>query len=331
MALALLPLLETLTICAATAENRVPFPDAQILRLLHLVPNLIQCSPWLILVPNVMWLAIEIPPSELLADLFAVLAGPSLLPNFTSLTITWASISESAWKEVLRVVSRPDDPPSMSSLVSVNFTGCLTHTHIIEPQTVLRIREGYLEHNPTSHDQVSRIQEEDVANHASIHRCERNPLRVAQIGASGSRTGDWSCVPRTQEEEPNSGVLQTGVPTGSKTKGCPRGTQANQTLYNPAWELARSSTARSRSQGKGQRVGVLVLSSERGAKARPEQQDGDKSTPGSSPRTKQSQTPRGHQGVMSVKEPTGGARGTPVTIQERSRLGMDIRSEYPPT
>ncbi|KAJ7896393.1 hypothetical protein B0H14DRAFT_3425763 [Mycena olivaceomarginata] len=39
-----LPLLETLTIRAETAENRVPFPDAQIPRLLHLAPNLVQCT-----------------------------------------------------------------------------------------------------------------------------------------------------------------------------------------------------------------------------------------------------------------------------------------------
>jgi hypothetical protein len=39
-----LPLLETLTIRAAMAENRVPFPDAQILRLLHLAPNFVQCA-----------------------------------------------------------------------------------------------------------------------------------------------------------------------------------------------------------------------------------------------------------------------------------------------
>ncbi|KAJ7782205.1 hypothetical protein B0H14DRAFT_3507199 [Mycena olivaceomarginata] len=37
-------LLETLTICAETAENRVPFPDAQILRLLRLAPNFVQCA-----------------------------------------------------------------------------------------------------------------------------------------------------------------------------------------------------------------------------------------------------------------------------------------------
>ncbi|KAJ7360738.1 hypothetical protein DFH08DRAFT_800181 [Mycena albidolilacea] len=99
-----------------------------------------------------------------------------------------------------------------------------------------------------AHDQVSRIQEEDGANQAIIHRehcndapdpSERNPLRVAQIGASGSRTGGWGCIPRTQEEEPDSGVLQTGVPTGSKTKGCLRGAQVNQSLYNPAWELGQ--------------------------------------------------------------------------------------------
>jgi hypothetical protein len=65
--------------------------------------NLLRC---LRLFPNVTRLAIEIPPSELLADLFAALAGASsLLPNLTSLTITWTSISESAWKEVLHVVS----------------------------------------------------------------------------------------------------------------------------------------------------------------------------------------------------------------------------------
>jgi hypothetical protein len=42
----LLPLLETLTICAATAENRVrvPFPDAQILGLLRLALNPVQCT-----------------------------------------------------------------------------------------------------------------------------------------------------------------------------------------------------------------------------------------------------------------------------------------------
>ncbi|KAJ7334836.1 hypothetical protein DFH08DRAFT_813872 [Mycena albidolilacea] len=138
--------------------------------------------------------------------------------------------------------------------------------------------------------------------------------------------GGWGCVPRTREEEPDSGVLRTGVLTGSKTEGCLRGTQANQSLYNHARELV------SISQGKRQRVGVLVLSSERGVKTRPEQRDENKSTPGSSPRTKQSsQTSRGHQGVMSIKESTGGTQGTPVTIQECSHLGRDIRSEYPPT
>ncbi|KAJ7321087.1 hypothetical protein DFH08DRAFT_818896 [Mycena albidolilacea] len=145
-----------------------------------------------------------------------------------------------------------------------------------------------------AHDRTSRIQGEDVANWANIHRW-----------GFGFWIRGWGCIPRTREEEPDSGVLQTGVPTGSKTEGCLRGTQVNQSLYNPARELV------SRSQGKRQRVGVLVLSSERGAKARPEQRDEDKSTPGSSPRTKHSsQTSRGHQGVMSIKESTGGTQGT---------------------
>ncbi|KAJ7310967.1 hypothetical protein DFH08DRAFT_822807 [Mycena albidolilacea] len=143
----------------------------------------------------------------------------------------------------------------------------------------------------------------------------------------------WGCVPRTQEEEPDSGVLRTGVPTGSKTEGCLRGTSGEPVSVQPCQGTSvMISSPWSISQGKRQRVGVLVLSSKRGAKARPEQRDENKSTPGSSPRTKQSsQTSRGHQGVMSIKEPTGGTQGTPVTIQECSRLGRDIRSEYPPT
>ncbi|KAJ7369130.1 hypothetical protein DFH08DRAFT_796923 [Mycena albidolilacea] len=149
---------------------------------------------------------------------------------------------------------------------------------------------------PLAHDRTSRIQGENVANRANIRGW-----------GFGFWIGGWGCVPRTREEEPDSGVFRTGVPTGSKTEG-------------------------SRSQGKRQRVGVMVLSSERGAKARPEQRDEDKSTPGSSPRTKHSsQTSRGHQGVMSIKESTGGTQGTPVAIQECSHLGRDIRSEYPPT
>ncbi|KAJ7888628.1 hypothetical protein B0H14DRAFT_2562206 [Mycena olivaceomarginata] len=111
-----------------------------------------------------------------------------------------------------------------------------------------------------AHDQVSRIQEEDVANWASIYKeycndapdpSERNPLRVARIGASGSRIGGWGCVTRTRAEESDSGALQTGVPTGSKTKGCLRGAQANQSLYNPARELVDTPRQETESRGSG--------------------------------------------------------------------------------
>jgi hypothetical protein len=66
---------------------------------------------------------------------------------------------------------------------------------------------------------------------------ERNALQIAQIGALGYGIGGWGCILKTQEEEPNSGVLQTEVPTGSKTKGYLRGTQMNKSLCNPAKEL----------------------------------------------------------------------------------------------
>jgi hypothetical protein len=65
---------------------------------------------------------------------------------------------------------------------------------------------------------------------------ERNPLQGSNRGF-GFWIWGWGCIPRTREEEPDSGVLLTGVPTGSKTEGCLRGTQANQSLYNPAREL----------------------------------------------------------------------------------------------
>ncbi|KAJ7308754.1 hypothetical protein DFH08DRAFT_823782 [Mycena albidolilacea] len=88
----------------------------------------------------------------------------------------------------------------------------------------------------------------------------------------------WGCVPRTREEEPDSGVLQTGVPTGSRTEGGLRGTSGEPVSVQPCQGTSVViSSPWSISQGKTQRVGVLVLSSERGVKARPEQQDENKS------------------------------------------------------
>ncbi|KAJ7321697.1 hypothetical protein DFH08DRAFT_818558 [Mycena albidolilacea] len=125
-------------------------------------------------------------------------------------------------------------------------------------------------------------------------------------------------------------IQDQGVPEGSSGEPVSvQPCQGTSVMISSPWPnpalLGRDPKARDR-------VGVLVLLSERGAKARLEQRDENKSTPSSSPRTKQSsQTSRGHQGVMSIKEPAGGTKGTPVAIQERSCLGRDIRSEYPPT
>ncbi|KAJ7351297.1 hypothetical protein DFH08DRAFT_806024 [Mycena albidolilacea] len=150
----------------------------------------------------------------------------------------------------------------------------------------------------------------------------------------------WGCVPRTREEEPDSGVLQTGVPTGSRTEGGLRGTSGKPVSVQPCQGTSVViSSPWSISQGKTQRVGVLVLSSERGVKARPEQRDENKSAqaqvqePSNPAKVKPEyrRATRGHQGVMSIKESTGGTQGTPVAIQECSHLGRDIRSEYPPT
>src|SRR4051812_7496467 len=75
-----------------------------------------------------------------------------------------------------------------------------------------------------------KILQREYCNYVSAPS-ERKPLRVARIGALASIQG-LGLRPRTREEEPDSGVLRTGVPTGSKAEGCLRGTQANQSLYN---------------------------------------------------------------------------------------------------
>ncbi|KAF8218092.1 hypothetical protein K438DRAFT_1747323 [Mycena galopus ATCC 62051] len=117
---------------------------------------------------------------------------------------------------------------------------------------------------------------------------ERNPLRVTRIGASGYRIGVGVASQEPERRNPPQGYSEQGSRLDPR-QGYLKGTRT-KTLCNPARELVWRSLplGRSRFQGKGQRVGVLVLSSERGAKARPEQRDDDKSTPGSSPRTKQS-------------------------------------------
>ncbi|KAJ7743301.1 hypothetical protein B0H14DRAFT_2637488 [Mycena olivaceomarginata] len=75
-----------------------------------------------------------------------------------------------------------------------------------------------------AHDQVSRIQEEDVANWASIYKpSERNPLRVARIGASGSRIGVGVASQEPERKNPTQGLSKQGsdwiqdqrVPEGS--------------------------------------------------------------------------------------------------------------------
>ncbi|KAF8142752.1 hypothetical protein K438DRAFT_1784462 [Mycena galopus ATCC 62051] len=114
---------------------------------------------------------------------------------------------------------------------------------------------------------------------------ERNPLQVTRIGVSGYRIRVGVASREPERRNPTQGTLNRGL-DWIQDRGCLRGTHT-KSLRNPARELVWRSLplGRSRSQGKGQRIGVLVLSSERGAKARPEQRD-DKSTPGSSPRTK---------------------------------------------
>ncbi|KAJ7347066.1 hypothetical protein DFH08DRAFT_809808 [Mycena albidolilacea] len=59
-----------------------------------------------------------------------------------------------------------------------------------------------------AHDRTSRIQGEDVANWANIHRW-----------GFGFWIGVWGCVPRTREEEPDSGVLQTGFQLDPRLRG----------------------------------------------------------------------------------------------------------------
>ncbi|KAJ7351474.1 hypothetical protein DFH08DRAFT_806195 [Mycena albidolilacea] len=156
------------------------------------------------------------------------------------------------------------------------------------------------------------VERESVTARIAHDRASRRmwPTRPASIGGEQSMRKNpkilqreycnyapdprgWGCVPRTREEEPDSGVLQTGVPTGSKTEGCLKGTSGEPVSVQPCQGTSVViSSPWSISQGKRQRVGVLVLPSERGVKARPEQQDEDKSTPGSSPRTKQSSQSR---------------------------------------
>ncbi|KAJ7325421.1 hypothetical protein DFH08DRAFT_817101 [Mycena albidolilacea] len=105
---------------------------------------------------------------------------------------------------------------------------------------------------------------------------ERNPLWVAQIGASGSRAGGWGCVPRTQEEEPDSGVEIPRQRTESRGSGVVEAREEQSKTRTTRWGQEHS---RLKSQN-------------------------------------QAIQPKRHQGVMNVKEPTGGARGTPVAIQE---------------
>ncbi|KAJ7342500.1 hypothetical protein DFH08DRAFT_811582 [Mycena albidolilacea] len=164
--------------------------------------------------------------------------------------------------------------------------------------------------------------------HETVTECQQQPL-----GPKGNNVANQASIHRQglglHPKNPRGGTQLRGAPNrGSnwiQDQRVPEGDSDEPVSVQPARELVEIPRQGTESRSSG-------VVEQRGVKARPEQQDGDKSTPGSSPRTKQSsQMSGGHQGVMSIKEPTGGTRGTPVATQERSRLGMDIRSEYPPT
>ncbi|KAJ7733374.1 hypothetical protein B0H14DRAFT_2639640 [Mycena olivaceomarginata] len=210
---------------------------------------------------------------------------------------------------------------------------------VIEPKVASKQKENNVTDSGTK-GKEPRLAHSYVATRADLNKCPGAPIPGLSPGGSnrgfGFWIGVWGCVPRTREEEPDSGVLRTGVPTRSKTEGCLRGTsgepvsvqpcQGTSVMISSPWQETESRSSwcyrakgeQRQDQNNEMRTRALqtqVQEPSNPAKVRPEYR----------------RASRGHQGVMSIKESTGSTKGTPVAIQECSRLGMDIRSEYPPT
>ncbi|KAJ7766005.1 hypothetical protein B0H14DRAFT_2633303 [Mycena olivaceomarginata] len=150
-----------------------------------------------------------------------------------------------------------------------------------------------------SHDRVSRIKGRMWPTRPASIGGEQpmlKNLKILQMPERGTATMHQTLGLRVLDrglelrpKNPRGGTRLRGAPNrGSnwiQDRGVPEGNSGKTVSVQPCQGTSvMISSPWSRSQGKGQRVGVLVLSSKRGAKARPEQRDGNKSIPGSSPR-----------------------------------------------